>query len=64
MGVAATEVKSGEWCEGINYVLDSDGTLTFSGTGSLLGFGTLLDSSEQWDKSIQVKKVVIGEGIT
>ena len=56
MGVAATEVESGTWCDGITYVLDSDGTLTFSGTGELRG--------RQWDKSIQVKKVVIGEGIT
>lgn len=58
MGVAATVVKSGEWREGINYVLDSDGTLTFSGTGELRSY------NGQWDKSIQVKKVVIGEGIT
>ena len=56
MGVAATVVDSGTWCDGITYVLDSDGTLTFSGTGELRG--------RWWDKSIQVKKVVIGEGIT
>ena len=56
MGVAATVVKSGEWCDGITYVLDSDRTLTFTGTGEL--------RSRYWDKTIQVKKLVIGEGIT
>lgn len=56
MGVAATEVASGTWCDGINYVFDSDGTLTFTGTGEL--------RSGQWGDSGPVKKVVIGEGIT
>ena len=59
MGVAATEVKSGEWCDGINYVLDSDGTLTFSGTGELGGYNGWWDTSYTY-----VKKLVIGEGIT
>lgn len=55
-GVAATTVESGACGDNATFVLDSDGTLTISGTGAING------NTFQTDMHIQ--KVIINEGIT
>lgn len=55
MGVAATEVASGTWkSSDINYVFDSDGTLTINGSGVLKYNKNFLDSYKY-----KINKVVI-----
>ena len=53
---------SGKVGENISWTLDSQGTLTISGTGSMEDADT---SPYSWDEHYeQIKKVVVGEGIT
>ena len=57
---AASIVESGTFCENITYKLDSNGTITFEGTGELSP-----EADNLWFCSNKkIKKVIIGEGIT
>ncbi|MBQ9941852.1 MAG: leucine-rich repeat protein [Christensenellaceae bacterium] len=59
---AATKVASGTCGENITWTLDSEGTLTISGSGELL---TIPDHSwKNEDYSYLVKEIVVEEGIT
>ncbi len=61
--VVPETVASGSCGSGITWELDSLGTMTISGTGSMRNYSN--DSSTPWySYSSQIKKVVIGEGVT
>lgn len=65
LGASAAEITDSGECgkEGGNltWTLDEEGTLTISGTGEMADYD--YDSATPWSKS-DVKKVVIGEGVT
>lgn len=56
--VAAAETDAGKIGDNVTYSVDSDGTLTLSGTGDMWDEVSIPDS-----KTI-IKKIVVGEGIT
>ncbi len=56
-------VDSGTCGENLTWVLDSNGTLTISGTGKMTDY--TYEGSEPWDSnSYSVKKVLINNGVT
>lgn len=58
---ATTEVANGTAGEGITWVLDSDGTLTVSGTGEIV----VEDDTPPWNEyNESITSVVVEEGIT
>ena len=60
--VSADEVDSGTCGENATWSLDSDGTLTISGSGAMNDFEWSTKPWHQYRNSIT--KIVVGEGIT
>ncbi len=62
MAFAATTVAEGTVCDGITWVLDSDGTLTINGTGEVPNSWYEDRPWSEYNDTIQ--NIVVGEGIT
>ena len=61
---AATTVAEGTAGEGVNWVLDSEGTLAISGTGAL-PYYWLSTTTPPWSEyNDTIQNIVVGEGIT
>ena len=64
----AEAVESGTYGENLTWVLDSEGTLTISGTGPMSNYyiySTKISSSSPFSTSkYNIKSVVIGKGVT
>ena len=60
--VSADTVASGECGPSATWTLDSEGTLTISGTGDMDNFG--YKSAPWFSTSTVIKKIVVGDGIT
>ena len=60
---AAEEVASGTCGKNLTWVLDSDGTLTISGTGAMTNY-TSSSSAPWYSRRTSIKNVVIGDGVT
>ncbi|MBQ6018379.1 MAG: leucine-rich repeat protein [Clostridiales bacterium] len=60
--VSADTVAEGECGTNATWTLDSDGTLTISGTGDMDNFG--YQSAPWFSTSTVIKKIVVGDGIT
>ncbi len=63
MPVSAETVAQGTCGESLTWVLDSEGTLTISGTGAMTNYSWSKHPS-WYDYRNSIKKVVIGEGVT
>ena len=65
-GEAAGIIDSGTCGEFLSWALDSDGTLTITGTGEMDDYGPLSDSRAPWHPSCSgtIRSVIIGEGVT
>lgn len=59
---AATIERQGTCGTNISYTLDSDGVMTFTGTGAMPDYTTTTWYSKDWED--EIKSVVIGSGIT
>ncbi len=58
---AATEIASGSCGENVNWILDSDGTLTINGTGAMNDG----DNYMPWySNRNNIKKVIVSDGVT
>lgn len=66
--VSATEVANGTCGDNLTWVLDSNGTLTISGTGDMMSIpdvGKVPASQIPWyERRENIKKVIINEGVT
>ena len=64
-GVSADVVKSDSLEEtAITWVLDSTGTLTFSGTGRIPDYAKTANAPRYDDNGIDIQKIVFESGIT
>ncbi|MCD7723120.1 MAG: leucine-rich repeat domain-containing protein, partial [Clostridiales bacterium] len=62
---AQETVASGEDAAGISWVLDSNGTLTLSGTGAMTTYTSATYTSSPWyEYKDQIQSLIIGYGIT
>ena len=61
--LAANSVASGTCGESLTWVLDSEGTLTISGTGEMEDYNSLDTNTAPWDRS-KVKNVVVEDTVT
>lgn len=68
LAVSAGDTGSGTCGTGLTWVLDSTGTLTISGSGSMDNYGyndvSGASNAPWWDLRNSITKVVIGEGVT
>ena len=62
--LGATVVDSGACGEYLTWTLDSDGTLTISGTGNMTNASYKTNSASQTDNKPLIKKVIIEDGVT
>ena len=62
--LAATTVDSGTCGENVSWTLDSDGTLTISGTGPMRNYLPLGNASSPFQENSSIKNVVIVSGVT
>ncbi|MCQ2071281.1 MAG: leucine-rich repeat protein, partial [archaeon] len=60
----AATVTSGQCGENIHFTLDSDGTLTISGTGNMYQYGTDEDSAPWYNYRESIKQLIVEEGVT
>ncbi len=63
MAVSAATISSGTCGTGVNWVLDSTGTLTISGSGAIKDI-SIIDTPPWYNYRANIRKVVIEDGIT
>ena len=64
MTLYARWTASGTCGDNLTWILDSDGTLTISGTGAMKDYDSSSDTVPWNSKKNQIEKVVIGNGVT